>query len=103
LAAPDASVGYYGVGIENALGEAANLKCPLMLHIATEDQFCKPDAQQKIHQALGSNPLVTIYDYPGQDHAFARVGGKHYNEEAAQRANQRALEFFNKHLSGAGA
>lgn len=96
--APDCSAGYYGVGIENALDEAANLKTPLVLHIAEKDQFCSPEAQAKIHAALDDNPLVTIYDYAGQDHAFARVGGAHYNEEAARLANQRSLDFFNEHL-----
>lgn len=96
--APDASAGYYGVGIEKALDEAANLRTPLILHIAGKDQFCPPEAQAKIHAALDSHPLITIYDYAGQDHAFARVGGEHYNAEAAQLANQRTLAFFQQHL-----
>src|SRR5207302_3114286 len=33
----DCAVGYYGVRIENALNEAANLSSPLMLHIASND------------------------------------------------------------------
>src|SRR5690606_11797894 len=33
----DCSVGYYGVGIENALDEARSIRKPLMLHIAEED------------------------------------------------------------------
>jgi carboxymethylenebutenolidase len=95
---PDAAVGYYGVGIENALTEAENLRRPLLLHIAKNDKFCSPEAQAKIHAALDRNPLVTIYDYEGQDHAFARVGGEHYNAAAAHLANQRSLEFFNQQL-----
>ena len=35
----DASVGYYGVMIQNFLEESANIKKPLMLHIAEEDGF----------------------------------------------------------------
>ena len=96
--APDASAGYYGVGIENALSEAPNVKTPLVLHIAGDDKFCPPEAQAKIHAALDSIPLITIYDYPGQDHAFARVGGEHYNAEAAHLANQRTLAFLQQHL-----
>jgi carboxymethylenebutenolidase len=94
----DASVGYYGVGIENALDEATNLRHPLMLHIAEKDQFCSPEAQAKIHATLDANPLVTIYDYAGQDHAFARTGGAHYNAEAAALANQRTLDYFKANL-----
>jgi carboxymethylenebutenolidase len=97
---PDCSIGYYGVGIENALDEAANLCNPLMLHIAQNDKYCPPEAQAKIHAALDSNPLVTLHDYDGQDHGFARVGGAHFNAAIAELANLRTLEFFARHLYG---
>ena len=97
---PDCAVGYYGVGIENALDEASHLYSPLLLHVAGKDQFCPPEAQAKIHAALDSHPLVTLYDYPQEDHAFARVGGAHYNANAAELANLRSLEFFVRHLIG---
>lgn len=97
----DASVGYYGVGIENGLDEAANLRHPLMLHIAEKDQFCSPESQAKLHAALDANPFVTIHDYVGQDHAFARLGGAHYNPQAAELANLRSVDFFVRQLLGA--
>ena len=99
---PDCAVGYYGVGIEKALNEANNLSSPLMLHVAGKDQYCPPDAQKQIHTALDSNPLVTIHDYPEQDHAFGRVGGEHYDAGAAEIAHLRTLEFFVRHLAGQG-
>ena len=94
----DASVGYYGVGIEGALDEAKSIKKPLLLHIAEKDQFCPPDAQAKVKGALKSNPHVSIHSYPGMDHAFARVGGQHYDKAAADSANQRTADFFKKNL-----
>ncbi len=98
---PDCSVGYYGVGIENALDEIANLPGPpLMLHLAGQDKYCPPEAQAKIHEALDERSHVTLHDYPDQDHAFARVGGAHFNAEAAELANLRTLEFFVRHLIG---
>jgi len=99
---PDCTVGYYGVGIEKALYEANGLASPLMLHIAGKDQYCPPEAQEQIHETLDSNSLVTIHDYPGQDHAFGRPGGAHYDAAAAEVANLRTLEFFLRHLAGAG-
>jgi carboxymethylenebutenolidase len=99
---PDCAIGYYGVSIEKTLDEAKNLTSPLMLHIAGKDKFCPPEAQAAIHAALDSNPLVTIHDYPGLDHAFGRLGGEHYNAGAAELANLRSLEFFVHHLAGAG-
>ncbi|MDX2029127.1 MAG: dienelactone hydrolase family protein [Blastocatellia bacterium] len=98
--APDCSVGYYGVGIENALEEAANLQGRLMLHIAQQDQYCPPEAQARIHAALDGNAAVTLHDYAEQDHAFARVGGAHFDAAAAELANLRTLEFFAHHLRG---
>ncbi len=99
---PDCAVGYYGVSIEKTLGEANCLSSPLMLHIAGKDQYCPPDAQKEIHGALDANPLVTIHDYPDQDHAFGRPGGAHYDADAAELANLRTLEFFVRNLAGAG-
>jgi len=91
--APDCAVGYYGVGIENALNEAAHIRCPLLLHIATQDQFCPPAAQAQLHQSLDGHPRVTLHDYAQQDHAFARPSGAHYDAAAAELANLRTLEF----------
>lgn len=99
---PDCAVGYYGVSIEKTLNEASGLRSPLMLHIAGKDQFCPPEAQQQIHAALDANRLVTIHDYPEQDHAFGRPGGKHYDAAAAELAHLRSLEFFVRHLAGEG-
>ncbi|MCZ6860142.1 MAG: dienelactone hydrolase family protein [Alphaproteobacteria bacterium] len=94
----DCNVGYYGVGIENALDEAANIKAPLLLHIAEKDQFCPPEAQAKVHGALDAYGQVTIHDYTGVDHAFARTGGEHYDKTAADLANQRTADFFDDNL-----
>jgi len=100
---PDAAVGYYGVGIEDVLDEAPNLACPLLLHVAGKDQYCPQAAQDMIHQVLGKNPLATIHDYHGQNHAFARPGGEHFDQVAAEIANLRSFEFFARHLMLSGA
>lgn len=94
----DASVAYYGVGIENRVAEAVQTHRPLMLHIAEEDQFVPKEAQAAIKQALGKNQMITIFSYPGRDHAFARRGGEHYDEADAQLAGGRTLEFFKTQL-----
>ena len=44
------------------------------------------------------NDKVTIYDYQGQGHAFARVGGQHYHQASAEAARERTLDLFKTHL-----
>jgi len=92
----DAVVSYYGVMLTEHVKET--VKAPLMLHIATEDEYVPKDQQAQVHAALKGNAKVTIHDYQGQDHAFARVGGKHYDKASADLARTRTLEFFKKHL-----
>lgn len=101
---PDCAVGYYGVGIDGGLDEAPNLASPLLLHIAGKDQYCDATAQAKLHDRLDPLPRATLCDYPAQEHAFARIGGEHYDATMAELANLRTLEFFREHLGhGAGA
>lgn len=95
----DASVGYYGVGIEKRLGEADRLADPLMLHIAEADEFVPPEAQALILASLRNHPQVELYTYPGRNHAFARLGGAHYDPTDAALARQRTLALFRKALA----
>ncbi|MDB5453112.1 MAG: carboxymethylenebutenolidase [Caulobacteraceae bacterium] len=94
----DATVSYYGVGLDNVVGEAAGLAKPVMLHIAEEDGFVPKVAQAQISAALRDKPNVTIHTYPGRDHAFARPGGEHFHQEDADKAGRRSLDFFKQHL-----
>lgn len=94
----DAGVSYYGVGIEQLLGEAGNIKKPYLTHIAGKDKFVPPEAQASVKAALSRNPLVEIHSYAEQDHAFARVGGDHWDSEAAHAANDRTAKFLDKNL-----
>ncbi len=87
----DVVVGYYGVGIDAALGEADTIKRPLVLHIAELDRFCPPAARDNIIKTLRGRPNTTLYVYPGVDHAFARVGGDHYDRPSALMAHQRSI------------
>lgn len=95
----DAAVSYYGVGLAELTGEAKNIRKPLLMHVATEDKFVPKDQQAKVKAAVAGNPNVTLHEYQGNDHAFARVGGEHYDKAAADTANARTADFFKTHLS----
>ena len=95
----DASVGYYGVMIDQMLDEAHHIANPLMLHIAGADHFVLPEAQAAIHAGLDDHPRVTLHDYPGLDHGFAAEMGDRRNEEGAQLADSRTEAFLAEHLA----
>ena len=90
----DASVAYYGVGLEGLTAERHAIARPLILHIAGADHFVTPDKQRLIHDALDDHPKVTIHDYPGVDHGFATESGKRRSDTAAQLADSRTEAFF---------
>lgn len=94
----DASVGYYGVGIDGLLGEKHAIAHPLMLHIPTEDGFVDKDTQKAMHDGLDDHAKVTLHDYEGLDHGFATEVGKRRDEEAATLADSRTSTFFAEHL-----
>ncbi|MBV9841921.1 MAG: dienelactone hydrolase family protein [Sphingomonadaceae bacterium] len=95
----NASVGYYGVGIDQLLGESHAIAHPLLLHIPTADHFVPQDAQKRMHEGLDGHPKVTLYDYQGLDHGFATTAGKRRDEAGAQLADSRTKAFFAEHLS----
>jgi carboxymethylenebutenolidase len=94
----DCSVCYYGVGIEQDLGELKNVRGPMIMHFAELDQYAPPAAVAKIKEAATDNELITIYEYPGVDHAFARVGGDHWHKPSAMMAYSRSLALFRQML-----
>jgi carboxymethylenebutenolidase len=96
----DCNISYYGVGIEDLLDEAKNIRAPLLMHVAEKDKFVPRAAQMKILQALSKIPAVKLHVYPNADHAFARPGGDHYDKEAANQANFRSADFLANCLAG---
>jgi carboxymethylenebutenolidase len=94
----DAAVAYHGGDTEKYLGEVDGLNAPLLMHLAEEDEFISKAAQAEIKAALAKRPNATVYSYPGQNHAFSRHGGAHYNAEAAALAHERTYEFLNQQL-----
>jgi carboxymethylenebutenolidase len=94
----DAAVAYHGGDTEKYLDEVDGLHAPLLMHLAEEDEFISKPAQAEIKTALAGKPNATVYSYPGQNHAFARHNGRHYNAAAATLANRRTNESLRQQL-----
>jgi carboxymethylenebutenolidase len=96
----DCNVSYYGVALDEHLGEIDRIQKPLLMHVAALDKFVPAEARAKIVAALSPRPGVELHVYEGADHAFARQGGEHYDADAAKTANDRTAAFLARHLAG---
>ncbi len=94
----DANVSFYGVGLDDLIGEADAISAPFLAHVAANDGFVPAEAQGKFVPVLERHPKATVHVYAGQDHAFARVGGQHYDKASADLANGRTRDFLAAHL-----
>ena len=74
-------VAYHGSDTEKYLGEVDGLNASLPMHLAEEDEFISKAAQAEIKAAPAKKLKTTVYSYPGQNHAFSRHGGTHYNAD----------------------
>lgn len=88
----DVNVSYYGVGLDSLLPELPKVRAPLVLHIAGADAFFPAGGRAKVLAAAQGQPQIRAYNYEGADHAFARVGGTHYEALPATIANGRSAE-----------
>ena len=93
----DASVPFYGTP---AKGDLVNqVKGPLMIQFAELDKRVNaswPDYEKALK---ANNADYQAFIYPEVNHGFHNDSTGRYNEEAAELAWSRSLEFFNKHLA----
>ena len=85
----DANISYYGVGLDDLLGDINKITKPLLVHIADKDEFFPADARAKTVAGTQGHPNIACYNY-NADHAFARVGGTHWHGLSATIANGRS-------------
>jgi len=95
----EAAVSYYGVLIDQHLGEADHLKCPILMHFAENDPHVLASTVAAIQARMGGSSSVSIQIYPGTEHGFNRQGYPPYNEAAATQARQCTIAHFRRLLS----
>ena len=88
----DVNISYYGVGLDNLLDDLAKVTKPLMVHIADKDEFFPAKGRAKVIEAAKGHKQIVCWVYPDADHAFARVGGVHWDGRSATIANGRSAE-----------
>ncbi len=88
----DVNISYYGVGLDNLLADIGKVAKPLLVHIADKDEYFPPEGRAKVVEAVKGHAQIRSYVYPNADHAFARVGGIHWDGRSAAIANGRSAE-----------
>jgi len=92
----DAAVPFYGTPAKADV--VGNIRGPLMLQFAENDQRVNatwPDYEKLLKE---KNVDYQAFVYPGVQHGFHNDSTGRYNEEAAELAWSRTLEFFARHL-----
>ncbi len=93
----DAAVPFYGTPAKDPL--VNHVRGPLMIHFAELDQ--RVNASWPAYEALlmKNNVDYQAFVYPGVNHGFHNDSTGRYNEDAAELAWSRSLQFFGKHLA----
>ncbi|MBQ0832829.1 dienelactone hydrolase family protein [Marinobacter sp.] len=92
-----AGVPFYGTPASENLRK--NIKAPLMIQLGELDKRVN-DTWPEYEQDLKANNVeYTMYMYKGANHGFHNDSTARYDEENAELAWQRTIEFFNKKLT----
>ena len=92
-----AAVPYYGAAPESS--EVSSIQAPLMVQMASDDERINamwPDFESALEED-GKEYTANIYD--GTQHGFHNNSTPRYNEEQAELAQQRTVEFFKEKLA----
>jgi len=87
----DATISYYGGGIEARLDEASRIKCPIMFHYGEKDAAIPPSAREATRKALAGHDSAEFYVYAEAQHGFNCDLRTSFHPFAAQLARSRSV------------
>ena len=97
---PDLAAGVPFYGSAPDLEDVPSIRAPLMVQLAGLDERINAgySAYQQALEANGKEFVVHVYE--GANHGFHNDTTPRYDQEAAGRAQERTIAFFNEHLRG---
>lgn len=94
----DATVIYYGQLVTDPR-QLKDLEMPVLGIFGAEDEGIPVDQVKEFESALNEVDVEnSIHIYEGAGHAFANPSGERYQQEAAEDAWQKTINFLNTHL-----
>jgi carboxymethylenebutenolidase len=94
----DAAIAYYPVGLDAYLGEASAVGCPILFHLAENDQQVTAAQREKIRAAFAAHDNVEFFVYRGADRGFSNRGSEAYDRISAQIARSRTIGLLRTYL-----
>ena len=117
----DAGVALYATKFKNELPKAADVKAPFIFIVPGRDPYVTEEEKTGLVKIAGTsqvhipgvvsfdpaqnpagNRQITTHIFPFQDHAFARVGGLHYDATNAGLAHKLATDLLKTALADDG-
>jgi carboxymethylenebutenolidase len=97
----DAAAIYYAALDED---DAARIHCPVLLHLAEEDEFDPPEFYERFVAALrAAGTEVAVHTWPGTEHSFANRDVALHAPDAAANAWSITVQFLRTRLTGVAA
>jgi carboxymethylenebutenolidase len=93
----DAGVAFYGTPAAKELRK--NIKGPLMIQLAELDQRVNESWPEYEEDLKAAKADYVMHMYPQANHGFHNDSTGRYDQEKAELAWQRTIEFFRKHLA----
>ncbi|MEX0807892.1 MAG: dienelactone hydrolase family protein [Dongiaceae bacterium] len=93
----DATIAYYG-RVDHPIEELKKLKGPVLGHFAERDQWIDHAMVDPFEAAMKKAGRPLDLHWYEADHAFSNPTGANFQKPESERAWQRTLDFFRKHL-----
>jgi len=85
--------------VTDALGEAARISCPLLVHVGSEDPYLSAEAVEALRGAVVDRPNVELEVHVGAGHAFDNHEASMFHHPgAAAAAWEQTVAFLRLHL-----
>ncbi|WP_321874214.1 dienelactone hydrolase family protein [Burkholderia ubonensis] len=95
----DASVAYYGGGIQDQLDVADNVATPIQFHYGSLDTHIPMSAVDAVAERFAGRQNAEVHRYPHAEHGFNCTHRASYHQPSAALAHGRALTFLAEHVA----
>ena len=98
--AVDGVVAWHGTRMEDHIGRAAEMRCPMRLHFGAVDPFVPAKAVDALRHAFAGRADVRFLVHPSATHGFSHRAAPNAYDAPAERAALASLRELVEELGG---